>query len=112
VELGFPDMQGALERGDVDAIWTCEPFVAVSLNAGARSVISPYDVMTSDLISTIFTSEELIASDPDLVDRFTEATIRTFNFADENQDVFRESLARHTDIDPDLIAEMEVYDWS
>ncbi|MGO1562298.1 MAG: ABC transporter substrate-binding protein, partial [Actinomycetaceae bacterium] len=112
VELGFPEMQGALERGDVDAIWTCEPFVAVSRDAGAVSVISPYDVMTSDLISTIFTSEELITSNPDLVDRFTEAAVRSFNYSDEYPDVFRESLSRHTDIDPELISQIELADWS
>ncbi|WP_324278004.1 ABC transporter substrate-binding protein [Blastococcus brunescens] len=36
VELPLPDMQGALDAGDVDAIWQVEPFQASSLANGDR----------------------------------------------------------------------------
>lgn len=38
VEMPYPDMGAALDRGDVDAIWQVEPFQAGALASGQRKV--------------------------------------------------------------------------
>lgn len=104
VELPFPDMPAAVAEGRVDAAFVVEPFLAISEGQGARDVASAYALATENLsVATYFTSEQVIASDPDLVDAFSEAMVESQRFASENPDEVRRIITTYTKIDPGLI---------
>jgi NitT/TauT family transport system substrate-binding protein len=95
VELPFPDMPAALSGGNVDAVWVPEPFLS-SLQA-AGNVVATYSSMESvpgHPTQLFFTSPQLLASDPELVEDFTAAVEDTLEFADENPDAVKAQIAK------------------
>jgi len=100
VELAFPDMQAALERGQVDAIQVVEPFLATGTGAGARLLASNY-VDTADklTVGAYFTTAANASSNPDLVKKFTAAMEKSLKYAQENPDAVRKILPTYTKID-------------
>ena len=95
VELPFPDMPAALSGGNVDAVWVPEPFLS-SLQA-AGNVVATYSSMESvpgHPTQLFFTSPQLLASDPELVEDFTAAVEETLGFADENPDAVKAQVAQ------------------
>jgi NitT/TauT family transport system substrate-binding protein len=89
VELGFPDMPAALEAGNVDAVWIGEPFKTSLLAAG--NVVASYSSKSvpGHPTTMFFTSEQLIVSDPDLVEDMTDALEDTLEYVEENPDAVR-----------------------
>jgi len=95
VELPFPDMPAALSGGNVDAVWVPEPFLS-SLQA-AGNVVASYSSMESvpgHPTQLFFTSPQLLASDPELVEDFTAAVEETLEFADQNPDAVKAQIAQ------------------
>jgi NitT/TauT family transport system substrate-binding protein len=95
VELPFPDMPAALSGGNVDAVWVPEPFLS-SLQA-AGNVVATYSSMESvpgHPTQLFFTSPQLMASDPELVEDFTAAVEETLEFADQNPDAVKAQIAQ------------------
>jgi NitT/TauT family transport system substrate-binding protein len=95
VELPFPDMPAALSGGNVDAVWVPEPFLS-SLQA-AGNVVATYSSMESvpgHPTQLFFTSPQLLASDPELVEDFTAAVEETLEFADQNPDAVKAQIAQ------------------
>lgn len=98
-ELPFPDMQPALESGDVDAIFVVEPFTSAALAAGHRAIASSYVDAAPDLtVAVYFTSLELIENDPDLVQRFTTAMQESLAYADSHPEETKQVLLEYTQI--------------
>ncbi|WP_375001080.1 ABC transporter substrate-binding protein [Aeromicrobium sp. CTD01-1L150] len=99
VELGFPDMPAALESENVDAVWVPEPFLT-GLQQGTGQLVG----YTSQLavpgmpMQYTFTSEEIVASEPELVESMTAALEKTLEYADENPDEVRVAAAELTEI--------------
>ena len=59
VEMPYPNMPAALERGDVDAAWTTEPFRTQILEAGGEIVASPMTDLAPNFDSAFyFTSDQ------------------------------------------------------
>jgi NitT/TauT family transport system substrate-binding protein len=101
-ELAFPDQVPALQSGRVDAIFVVEPFQQAALAAGARKIASSYVDVAPDLtIAMYFTSQQLLAKDPDLVKRFTEAMKESLAYADAHPDEVRAALGTYTKIPPE-----------
>jgi NitT/TauT family transport system substrate-binding protein len=102
-ELAFPDQLPALQTGRVDAIFVVEPFQQAAVAAGARKIASSYVDTAPDLtVAMYFTSQKLIADDPDLVRRFTEAMKESLAYADSHPEEVRAVLATYTKIPPDV----------
>ena len=100
-------MPAALERGDVDAAWVVEPFLTSSLNNGATEVASNFvDAHKNLSVAYYFTTEQMIAQDPELVDNFTAAIEESNTYADENPDEVRRILGDYTEIDSKTIEEL------
>lgn len=98
-EIPFPEMQPALEAGDVDAIFVVEPFTSAAIAAGHRVIASSYAEAAPDLtVAVYFTSQELVDSNPDLVRRFTEAMQESLAYADSHPDETRQVLLEYTEI--------------
>jgi NitT/TauT family transport system substrate-binding protein len=112
VELPFPEQGGALEAGRVDAIFVVEPFQQAAVAAGARKIASSYvDAAPNLTVAMYFTSNQLIASNPDLVARFTEAMKESLAYADAHGDEVRDALGTYTKITPEVRAALTLPKW-
>jgi len=111
-ELPFPDMPAALEGGKVDAAFMVEPFQSAARAQGARSVASSYvDAAPNLTVAAYFTSESLLARDPDLARRFTEAMRESLAYADAHPDEARRVIGTYTKITPEVIAQVTLPKW-
>jgi NitT/TauT family transport system substrate-binding protein len=107
VELAFPDMPAAVAGGDVDAAWVVEPFVTVATGQGARKVLANFAEAVPDLtVATYFTTEQVIAEDPELVDDFQAAIQQSLQYAQDNPDEVRRIVTTYTQITPEVAAQM------
>jgi NitT/TauT family transport system substrate-binding protein len=105
VELGFPDMPGALAKKQVDAAWVVEPFVSIAKQQGGTPIAWPAASTDPKLmIAAYFTSGKLASSNPDLVKRFSNAMNKSLAFAEANPDKTRAVLANYSKIDEGLRA--------
>ncbi|GAA4888605.1 ABC transporter substrate-binding protein [Streptomonospora salina] len=112
VELPFPEMPAALDRGDVDAAWVVEPFLTSSLNGGATEVASNFVDADPDLsVAYYFTTEQMINEDPELVDDFTAAINESLTYAEDNPDAARDILGDYTELDSEAIDQIRLPRW-
>ncbi|GAA1750754.1 ABC transporter substrate-binding protein [Streptomonospora arabica] len=112
VELPFPEMPAALERGDVDAAWVVEPFLTASLNNGATEVASNFvDADPNLSVAYYFTTEQIVNQDPELVDNFTAAVNESLTYAEENPDEVRRILGEYTEMDSATIEKIRLPRW-
>ena len=106
-EIPFPDMNAALQEGQVDAVWQEEPFLVQLLGEGARIVLQHYREFADHLtIAAYFTSDEVIESDPEMVASFARAMNRSLEFAQENPDEVRRIVTTYTQIPDEAAQEM------
>ncbi|MDI6100309.1 ABC transporter substrate-binding protein [Actinoplanes sp. NEAU-A12] len=102
-ELGFPEQVPALQESRVDAIFVVEPFQQSAVAAGFRKIASSYvDTAPELTVAMYFTSKNLVASDPDLVRRFTVALKKSLAYADAHPDEVRTVLSTYTKIEPEV----------
>lgn len=107
VELPFPDMPAALDKGDIDGAFVVEPFLTAAVSAGARNVSSIYAETDPNLpVGVYFTTDKLRSEKPDLVKRFTEAMKQSQAYAQDHPDEARQILSSYTKIAPETIAKV------
>jgi NitT/TauT family transport system substrate-binding protein len=112
VEMPFPNMDAALQSGQVDAIFVVEPFLTASLATGGRVVSSVYaEAAPSLTVAVYFASKQLIAANPDLVKRFAEAMKESLAYADAHGDEVRSVLTTYTQIKADQAAKLILPKW-
>lgn len=102
-----PDQLALFKTGQLDAVWTVEPWVSrLELEAGGKVLVEQRDAVTTLLVSRA----EFLSSHRDLVRRFAaahrELTERIRQHPDEAQHMIREELkiGFRTDMAPALIA--------
>lgn len=104
VEMAFPDMVAQLEAGNVDAISAVDPFAVMGDEAGLDRIYGPFSEPVEDLsIGGYFTSDQVIADNPELVESFTAAMKESQAVSDENPELVREVIAEYTDAEPDIL---------
>ncbi|HEX6359960.1 ABC transporter substrate-binding protein [Actinophytocola sp.] len=112
VKLGFPEMPAALADGRVDAAFVVEPFQQVVLSQGGRAIASSLVDIAPDLtVAVYFTSKQMVAENPDLARRFTEAMNESLAYADTHPDEVREILPTYTRIGPEVIPDLVFPKW-
>jgi NitT/TauT family transport system substrate-binding protein len=100
-EVDFPDMNGALAEGRVDAAFQIEPFVSLGVKEGHRVIDRPYVGTKPGLqIGCYFTSEQYLSENEDVVDRFREGVADTAAAIAEDPAAFREFLPEASEIPP------------
>jgi NitT/TauT family transport system substrate-binding protein len=94
VALPFPSMRTALANGQVDAIWTPEPFLSQALTLdGARIVMAPGPVLGNYFPNGGYAAlHDWIAKDPGLAKRFTTAMNESLVYAQSHPDEVRALL--------------------
>jgi NitT/TauT family transport system substrate-binding protein len=111
-EVQFPEMNAALEAGQVDGACVVEPFVSEG-TAGEAVGIDPFYVNTApDLtVATYFTSTEYAEQNPDVVEGFVRAIERSLDYAQENPDEARDILLTYTEIPPEVAEQITLPVW-
>lgn len=112
-EIGFPDMLGALESGQVDAAWECEPFVTQGIEQGARGVLNPYRETHPNLsVATYVATEPYIAENPGVIARFDRALARSFEYAASHPDEVRAAVMGYGEVPEELASKISLPTWS
>jgi NitT/TauT family transport system substrate-binding protein len=107
VELPFPEMIPALERGRVDAAWLVEPFSYAAKAAGHQVIIQPfYDTKPGLSIATYFTSKKYAEQNPEIVDSFVRAMNKSLEYTAAHPDELRSTLLKFTEIPPEVADKM------
>ena len=104
--IPFPAMPAALDAGRIDAAWFVEPFVTTSTKNGRVLAYGFDGIAKRFLVSAWFTTQQWAKDHPDLVVRFSAAMHDTAVWANQNPMRSGEILAKHTDLDPTVIATM------
>jgi NitT/TauT family transport system substrate-binding protein len=97
--MPFSAMPGALQAGEVDAVWVVEPQLSETLTQGGQVVASNFVDTAPDLtVAGYFTTTNLIAKDSALVARFTAAVNQSLQYASEHPDEVRAIIGTYTKI--------------
>lgn len=109
VEIGFGNMSVALEEGQVDAIMLPEPQTTINAEQGATVVPQPFkEANPGSGIGALVTSNQLLESDPELVDRFVAAYDKAISYAQDNPDEVRRIIPTYTDVSEELAQQIGV----
>src|SRR6476469_3643659 len=112
VKLAFPEMPAALANGQVDAAFVVEPFQQIVLSQGGRPVASSLVDLAPNLsVAQYFTSKRMVADNPDLVRRFTDAMTESLAYARSHEDEVRQILPTYTKIPRAVIPKMVLPKW-
>jgi hypothetical protein len=92
--LPFPSMRSALNNGQVDAIWTPEPFLTQALNLdGARVVMAPGPVLSNFFPNGGYAAlADWIKNNPSLAKSFKAAIDESLTYAQAHPDEIRALL--------------------
>ncbi|MGK5110859.1 MULTISPECIES: ABC transporter substrate-binding protein [unclassified Geodermatophilus] len=113
VELPFPDILAAIDRGDVDAGVVIEPFATIGQNQGLRVVDRPWHAIEPGLqIGTMVMTDETVARvGEDVVAAFGRAVQATAEDIQQDPDAFREALPGLVELDPALAQSINLIQW-
>jgi NitT/TauT family transport system substrate-binding protein len=111
VELAFPDMGAALDAGNVQGIFVVEPFLSAAKAKGWKVIGSYSDVTPNLCVALYFTSKDLIAKDPDLVRRFSEAMAESLAYADAHPNDVRAILSSYTQLNEEQRKTLTLPKW-
>ena len=113
IEMNFPDMLPALNKGQIDAMWTAEPFTTQAKQGGA-TVLSYNMVATEPKLSvaTYFASASYTAQNPGIVKRFVAAIDKSLDYATAHPDQARSVVNTYSKIDPGVLQAMALPYWS
>lgn len=107
--MAFPDSLNAFKAGQVDAIFTVDPFLTQALEAGGEIISWPgVETFHEGPTSAIISSNKFIESEPETVARFTCAIQASNEFANENPHAVREATAEAQGVDPATLAKATV----
>jgi hypothetical protein len=91
--LGFPLMRAALNNGQVDAVWTPEPFLSQILSDGGRTVLAPGPVLGRYWpIGGYGALNSWVTRNPQLAAKFRRAINRSLTYAQANPNEVRDLL--------------------
>jgi len=95
--LPFPSMRSALNNGQVDAIWTPEPFLSQVLSDGGRTVMAPGPVLGKFWpIGGYAALNDWTRQNPGLAEKFRKAINQSLSYAQAHPEEIRELLPAAT----------------
>lgn len=107
VPMNFSDMGGALERGDVDAIWQVEPFRTLATEAGYRNVLANFtEALPDSALGYYITSADFAEENGDIVQAFQRGMSKSNEYATENEDELRQAAIEFVNVDPAIAEKM------
>lgn len=114
IEVGFPDMIGVLEQGQIEAAWMVEPFLTIAVREGARIALRPaFEAEPGFLFSVYFASGQFVEEHPETVAKFANAINKAMDYAQSNPELARQAfLEFNPNVNPEVAAEMAMPTWS
>ena len=108
VEIPFPDMGAALERGDVDVIWASEPIpTLVKANLGAVVVADSFvGEMEGFPVAGYQATADFATANPNTVAAFQRAMAAAVEMAASDRSIVTELLPTFTSLTPELASEI------
>jgi NitT/TauT family transport system substrate-binding protein len=105
LEVPFPDMPAALEQKRVDAALLTEPFLSAVLAEGGTQIDAPSVETRPGFPNGVYVaSEQYIAENGDVVDRFARAMNKSLDYAQAHPDEVRRIIPTYTQT-PEAAAE-------
>jgi NitT/TauT family transport system substrate-binding protein len=103
VEVPFPQQPTVLAQGRVDAIGPSEPFVTIAQSQGARLLANHYtDVNETTLLAYYGATDDWLARNPDLAQRFYRVTQRADDFLFGDKREMQAAAVQYLQMNPDL----------
>ena len=113
IEVPFPEMGPAMERGDVQGAFSIEPFVSTSVDAGAKVVNYSYVAAEPGMqVGAYAVARDFAAENADTVDAFKEAVAETAEYLGAHEQEFRTYLSEKAQIDPKLAKSIVLPEWN
>lgn len=112
VEMPFPDMNGAVEAGQVDVSWVPEPFVTLGESAGLVNIVDPmHGTMPSMPLAGMFASDQWLTDNQDLADAFVTALRRGIQDASDAA-AMQAAIVANTQTTEDLAIQIALANWN
>jgi ABC-type nitrate/sulfonate/bicarbonate transport system substrate-binding protein len=109
VEMPYPDMQAALERGAVDAIWQVEPFQASAEAAGLVKIGDLFTGPVADMpVAGWVTTEAFATEHPEAVEAFQKSIAASAKELQGNRDRLVELVPTFTKVTADVVKAVEM----
>lgn len=107
VQVPFPQMQQALESGNVDAIVPTEPFYSAAIAAGAHSLAAPeVDILPDATVTGWAATADWLERDPDTAAAFIRANNAAIEYAKEHPEELLAMMPDYTGLSADQIENM------
>ncbi len=115
VQVGTQMQVGALDAGQIDALFTLEPYASVALAKGIAQdlIINPrvkYILNPFPAGANTF-STKFIDNNPGLVKKMYNAFAKASDFILSNEDEAKELLVKYTPLDEETALYSNVYEW-
>jgi NitT/TauT family transport system substrate-binding protein len=112
VEIGFPDMVPALERGQIDAAWVIEPFVSIGAASGKLPILRPYvDSHPGLMVGSYLATNEYLSKNPKVIEAFRKGIAATAKAVSDDPKAFRAALPQLAKVTPAVAESMTLPTW-
>ncbi|WP_425307771.1 ABC transporter substrate-binding protein [Ammonicoccus fulvus] len=112
MEMPFPDMRAALERGAIDAAWAVEPFQSGMNAAGMTKLFSNFSGRTATApLAGIGMTEKFVNENPDTVAAFARAVEKANAELAQDPESVRELVPTYTQTSAEVAAKMTLPKW-
>jgi NitT/TauT family transport system substrate-binding protein len=109
LEVPFPEMPAALEQGRIDAALLTEPFLSAVLAEGGTQIDAPSVETVPNFPNGVYVaSEQYIAENGDVVDRFASAMNRSLEYADAHPQEVRRIVPTYTETPEEAAQQMRL----
>jgi NitT/TauT family transport system substrate-binding protein len=110
-EVSFPDMNAAVQSGEVDVAAQLEPFITLGEQDGLVNLLDPfYESIPGMPLGLFFGSEEWLADNPDLAEAFVRALDRSIE-ASSDTEAMKAVIVENTETDAELVDQIALDHW-
>lgn len=113
VEMPYPDMLAALDRGDVDAIWQVEPFQASAEAAGMRKLGDLFAGPVADMpVAGWVTTREFAQENPEAITAVQDALAASAEDLRDDREQIVDLVPTYTEMDAAVVEAVVLPEWS
>jgi NitT/TauT family transport system substrate-binding protein len=113
LEIPFPEMNAAVQKGRADVAWQAEPFITIGEQQGMRSVADPmYETAPNLSIASYFGADPYLEKNPEVVAGFRRAMQRSLEYAKANPEEARRIIPTYSDLEGEVLRDIQLANWS
>lgn len=112
IEMPFPDMTAALQRGAIDAAWAVEPFQTQMTEAGMTKLFSNFSGRTATApLAGVGMTAKFVEENPNTVAGFARAMEKANADLARDPEVVRQMVPTYSQTSPEVAAKMHLPVW-